>query len=412
MELIDSLNRTMKLAMDEGRVASIQEAQKLFSTFGLRIVVQPGFSRNPAAEAAVLTLLNAAPKTFLGGVSVEGALDELCTMAWFAGEAVRDVAKRYGVSVSAAYSGANFPLLVVGNGAPRADGFLLNIGFEGCGFMLSPSGVADLFAEAPVEAGIAAAGAALNQAFQYSYRQAPLAGEREVQMSLPARMAPLEMSAAWVIGLGHLGQAVLWAAALSDGIRKWQSIKLTDYDVVSSSSLSTCLLVEVSDVGRYKVDAVADKLEMLGLTVHRDRGRLNLDEGSIRFAEGVVVVAVDNVALRRSLDRLEARCILEGGIGDGPTAFTRVQFHAFPGSRKAYDVWAEDDASANRVIDVSQPAYRALFQQTGDECGTTLVAGRSIATPFVGAFAGAVLSFLCSGALSGDTSWNYDVNNL
>jgi hypothetical protein len=52
-------------------------------------------------------------------------------------------------------------------------------------------------------------------------------------------------------------------------------------------------------------------------------------------------------------------------------------------------------------VDISRPAYQALLKQTGDECGTTLLAGRSIATPFVGAFAGAVLFGLALG-----TQWN------
>jgi hypothetical protein len=37
---------------------------------------------------------------------------------------------------------------------------------------------------------------------------------------------------------------------------------------------------------------------------------------------------------------------------------------------------------------------RALLAESCDECGTTLVAGRSVATPFVGAFAGAVMARL------------------
>ena len=88
MELIETLNRTMKLAMDDGRVSSYEEAQTLFGSFRLRIHVQSGFSAVPAAEAAAITLLNAAPKTFLGGVELVGPLHEQCTMAWFAGKAL------------------------------------------------------------------------------------------------------------------------------------------------------------------------------------------------------------------------------------------------------------------------------------------------------------------------------------
>src|SRR5262249_25014281 len=98
--------------------------------------------------------------------------------------------------------------------------------------------------------------------------------------------------------------------------------------------------------------------------------------------------------------------------GDGAEAFTRVQFHEFPGERKARDVWADDDARSSRRVDISQPAYQALRRTTGDECGTTLVAGRSVATPFVGAVAGAVLAWLGGGTSVPNHALSYDINAL
>lgn len=103
--------------------------------------------------------------------------------------------------------------------------------------------------------------------------------------------------------------------------------------------------------------------------------------------------------------------IFEGGIGDGARGFTRVQFRSFPGSRMARDVRAGKDLRATRAVDISVP----LLKETGDECGTTLVAGRSIATPFVGAFAGAVLFGLTMAGPEGARSqfgWAFDLNHL
>ena len=56
MELVDELNRTVKLALDEGRAGSLAEAQALFEGFRLQIAIGDGFTRSPAAEAAALTL--------------------------------------------------------------------------------------------------------------------------------------------------------------------------------------------------------------------------------------------------------------------------------------------------------------------------------------------------------------------
>ena len=411
MELIETLNRTMKLAMDEGMVGSYEEAQELFGSFRLRIRVQPGFTTVPAAEAAVLTLLNAAPRTFLGGVELVGPLDERCTRAWFTGMNLGEVAQYFGVSTNKDAID-EVPTISIGECFTIEKDFCLGVSLHSDGFTLSPDHVVIGTPNSPVEAGIAAAGAALNEAFQYIYRKSKLAGQRVIQWKFPWKIQETSMRALWMIGLGHLGQAFFWAAALAGGDFLPRSIKLSDYDMVSWSSISTCLLVNAKDVGKKKVDVVAEQLEVLGVQVKRDYERLELDSTIVRSEQDLAIVAVDNVALRRSLDRLHAIRILEAGIGDGAKAFTRIQMHAFPGPRKARDIWIEDDIRATQGVDLSKPAYQALLSKTGDECGTTLVAGRSVATPFVGAFAGAILNVLAINPRCSDYAWNFDVASL
>lgn len=157
---------------------------------------------------------------------------------------------------------------------------------------------------------------------------------------------------------------------------------------------------------------MADALEVLGVEVQRDYARLNLDLAVVRPVQSLAVIAVDNIALRRSLDRLRADRVLEAGIGDGASAFTRVQVHAFPGARQARDIWIGDDPAAARAPDLSKPAYQTLLARSGDQCGTTLVAGRAVATPFVGAFAGALLTALSVQSDCSVDAWNYDLASL
>lgn len=411
MELAESLNRTMKLAMDEGRVRSYQDAIALFTSFRLRLQVAPGFTASPGVEAAMLTLLRAAPKTLLGGVELVGPVDELCTLAWFKGRSLGAVAVECGVKLSTDLT-LDMPTICIGTGAATTDGFWMGLRVRSDGFALTPDASFPSPSDSAVEAGVAAAGAALNQAFQHIYRDAPLAGRREVTFRLPPAKASSSPQGQWVIGLGHLGQAYLWTVMLQRPERRPKSVRLTDDDTVSESSLSTCLLVEAADVGSLKVDAVASRLEMLGVQVLRDPVRLNLDAGPLSASHPLCIVAVDNLALRRSLDRIQAARVVEAGIGDGAEGFARVQAHAFPGTRLARDIWAGEDPGASRQVDISMPAYKSLLEESGDECGTTLVAGRSIATPFVGAFAGAVLARLCERSELGDDAWNFDVNAL
>lgn len=415
MELVDELNRTVKLALDEGRVGSLSEAQALFEGFRLQITVGDGFTRSPAAEAAVLTLLTAATKTFLGGVELVGAVDERCTLAWFEGRKLSEVAIEAGaaVGIRGIAQGARLAKIVVGSGNLAGKGFSVTLSLGADGFVICPDSSAHVALQAPVEVGVAAAGAALNEAFAHLYRGSPVAGQRRLTFRMPATAAIGRVSGTtWMVGLGHLGQAFAWTLALSSRSAR-HAVRLTDFDSVTGSSLSTCLLVKDSDIGRLKVHAVGERLASLGLAVSMDAHRLNLDGNAPLQVADRVIVAVDNIALRRSLDRLAGMPVFEGGIGSGKNGFTRTQFHTFPGSRPARDVWAYADPHASQAIDISAPAYQALLKQTGDECGTTLLAGRSIATPFVGAFAGAVLFGLALGnPIKPYSDWAFDLNHL
>lgn len=418
MYLVEELNRTVKLALDDGRVASLGEAQALFEGFRLRIVVGPGFAKSPAAEAAVLTLLTAAPKTFLGGVEVVGAVDERCTLAWFASRSLAEVAHEAGARVGASPSAqaSHAATIHVGDSA-LTDGpeFSVSLQLGRVGFFITPDEPAHSERAAPVEVGVAAAGAALSEAFAHVYRRSAIAGERRLSFRMPGLAAGKRTGEpAWIVGLGHLGQAFLWTLALArtgDAC----AVKLTDFDSVSASSLSTCLLVRSTDIGKPKVHVVGDRLSELGFIVERDASRLNLDGAVPTSDAGVAIVAVDNIVLRRSLDRLKGVRIFEAGIGSGIDGFMRVQLHSFPGPRLARDVWAGDDPHASRVVDISAPAYQALLKQSGDECGTTLLAGRSIATPFVGAFAGALLFGLAASDHEqhrAQSAWAFDLSYL
>lgn len=417
MELVDELNRTVKLALDEGRAGSLAEAQALFEGFRLQIAVGAGFTGSPGAEAAVLTLLMAAAKTFLGGVELVGAVDERCTLAWFEGRKLSEVAIEAGATVGerGGAQGIRLASIVVGSGRPVGEGFSVALTLGADGLVICPDSAARSDPQAPVEVGVAAAGVALNEAFAHLYRGWPLAGQRRLSFRMPATAAVERVGGTtWMVGLGHLGQAFTWTLALSS-LRARQKMRLTDFDAVTASSLSTCLLVKGSDIGRLKVQAVGERLASLGFAVSMDAQRLNLDGNAPPREADQVVVAVDNIALRRSLDRLAGMPVFVGGIGSGVRGFTRVQLHSFPGARLARDVWAGEDPHASQAVDISAPAYQALLKQTGDECGTTLLAGRSIATPFVGAFAGAVLFGLALAdpeKVQSQSAWAFDLSHL
>src|SRR6516165_6772157 len=73
-----NLHRTAKYFMDSGRADSPQAAVELLQTFGLTILAGEEVAHSPAHQTALLTLVNVASRTLLGGVEVVGLPDVSC----------------------------------------------------------------------------------------------------------------------------------------------------------------------------------------------------------------------------------------------------------------------------------------------------------------------------------------------
>lgn len=416
--MIETLNRTAKMALDDGSSATLDDAIKRFESFRVQVVVGAGVDSSRSLQAALLTLINAAPRTFLGGVLVTGNTDVQLDLAWFKGQALSEVLPVFN-SCLADFS-SDLPTIVVGEWAGTIGSFCIFLSCDGNKFTVGPDQPSPVQEEATIQTGVAAAGVALNEVFHYIYFGRALAGQRNIVASLPSHGGHQDILSMQdnvsFIGLGHLGQAVLWVLALS-GIPLGEKlhIRLQDYDHISLSSLSTCLLSWKEDVGKLKVDVVSERLSKLGFDCETIANKFVFDELPQIPESQVYVIAVDNVSFRRGMDKLPGKRVIEAGIGDGNKGFTQIQLHTFPGLRKAADIWADGDPKAANAVSINTPAYQELLRETRDECGTTQLAGRSIATPFVGAFAGASLFNLWVSDISGkdkQCAWNLDVNTL
>jgi hypothetical protein len=69
------LHRTAKYFMDNGKAQSHDEAMAMLHQFGLSIHAGPEVHRSKSHQIALLTLVNLARRTFLGGVEVVGIGD-------------------------------------------------------------------------------------------------------------------------------------------------------------------------------------------------------------------------------------------------------------------------------------------------------------------------------------------------
>src|SRR5258708_36886111 len=71
----DTLHRLVKQAIDSGEAASVEDAQALFRGYRLTFLIGPDEVSRADHQAALLTGVALARRVFLGGVTVEGALD-------------------------------------------------------------------------------------------------------------------------------------------------------------------------------------------------------------------------------------------------------------------------------------------------------------------------------------------------
>src|SRR5580704_2307064 len=73
-----TLHRTAKYFMDNGRAQTHDEAMDILSRFGLTVHVAPEIANSIHQQTALLTLVNVARRTLLGGVEIVGLTNAAC----------------------------------------------------------------------------------------------------------------------------------------------------------------------------------------------------------------------------------------------------------------------------------------------------------------------------------------------
>jgi hypothetical protein len=396
----ESLHRTAKYFMDSGRVARPEDAVALLTSFGLGIVVGEEIVTSPLHQIALLTLVNTARRTFLGGIEVAGIPDckTLVPLARSArlADAVRELG---GVPVGAIRPG--WPSAVIGSVPVDRDVKpAWQLTWEGWRAGVTPLTRAKRLQEnraIPLAPALAAAICAA-EVFAYHAGDHPMAGKRDFGLSLwdlaadwlAADNAPELMflpSRIWIIGLGNLGQAFAWLiAALPYKDHSEVELFLQDFDKIAKSNDSTSLLSSVGDVGRRKARVVADWLERTGIQTSLEERRFGPSTCRTEQEPGVALCGVDNAEARMALEDAGFDLIVEVGLGGGPQAFRSIALHTFPATRKAREIWSKP-APENNADYEGLPAYKALREAGLDECGLAQLASRTVGVPFVGLIA-------------------------
>jgi hypothetical protein len=163
---------------------------------------------------------------------------------------------------------------------------------------------------------------------------------------------------------------------------------LQDIDRITPASQSTSILSDSSTVGAKKTRAMATWAEARGFTTTIQERFFDGNAKRQKTEPAVALCGLDNAAGRRALDHADFDLVVEAGLGRGHRDFRAMRLHTLPGSRPAADMW-RGIAAAEPISD--RPAYARLLEDGElDRCGMTLLAGKAVGAPFVGAVAAAL----------------------
>lgn len=405
------LHRLVKLVMDTGEAATVQEAQAILGGYKLSIHVSRNLIESLPYQAALLTAVNSARRCFLGGVQVSGDLDVPLKIHWkqcsTIAEAVIDLEGKIVDELD-----TTLPTICFAGKVAQDDinGFGVRPIIRGWSGGVVPvrDQIDYSLDESFTPAGVLAGAIAVSEAFQFICGNNPLAGNRSIGISLwipgqsddwlnadqgPKNLKSLP-SKLWIIGLGHLGQAYLWTLGfLPYTMEKFPTIVLQDTDILEDANDSTSLLTNRKIVGIKKTRAMAAWCEQRGFQTNLIERKFAADFTVNDHEPHLVLCGVDNAQARADLQKVGFKRIIEAGLGKGTQEYLGFQLHTFPASRSAESYWKPkvkpvEDHKPDNVLEniLQQPAYQELQRQgLVDECGITELAGRSVGAPFVGA---------------------------
>lgn len=402
IETADTLHRLVKHALDSGEVSSVAEAKALFAGYRLGLRLDEARADDRDYQVALLTAVALGRRVFLGGVTVvapsQAALKAPLPLGRSLGEAVIALGGVLGDLPS------GVPLVDVGaDPRPRESEFHVRTSLSGwCGGVLPAHVDTSPPPRPPMPlTPMLSAALAINEAFLFVSASSAIAGRRSVGLSLwnpsnecdwldstadepQLRILPARL---WMIGLGHLGQAYLWALSLLPyGSPAQAALVLQDVDVITPSTESTSILSDARLVGQKKTRAMAEWAERRGFATSLCE-RL-FDARFTRHADepAVALCGLDNGLGRRALDQVGFDFVVEAGLGRGHRDFRAIRLHTLPASRSAASIWQSDGDVQPELL--HQPAYAGMLTRGDlDRCGVTLLAGKAVGAPFVGAVA-------------------------
>jgi hypothetical protein len=414
-----NLHRTAKYFMDNGRAQTHGEAMDILGRFGLTIHVGPQIAQSIHQQIALLTLVNTARRTLLGGVDIVGLPENAPSLSPLAPASLLSDAVRLLGARAISEAKHEWPAAVIGDAAvPKSRAPVWRLTWSGWrGGVIPIRERLSLREDDAVElAPLMSAAACVAEVFAFHAGDHLMAGSRVSGLSLwrpgydwlkddatEPTLAYLP-SQLWLIGLGNLGQAFSWAlACLPYRDRREVRLVLQDFDRITASNESTSLLSFASDIGRRKARVVAEWLEARGFDAYVDERSFGACTKRADDEPSVALCGVDNALARAALGKPGFGLVVEAGLGGGPEAFRSLSIHTFPSSRDPEEIWSRQVGQATENVEC-MPAYQVLKSKGMDTCGLAQLASRTVAVPFVGLVASCLVISELLRRLNGGTA--------
>ena len=407
------LSRISKLFVDRDQ-ASAEAALARRKEFAVTLLCGADVAGSYTLQLAVLTAAALAGRCFPGAVravcpakAAEAGLKLWPSLGLSFGEALLQLVGPGALIDPAAAPGAPHSLVF---GDAQSVRSALRVTFDGWIGKIGPMQDVARLPEREYfsAAGILAASLAISELFLSFADICVEAGRRTVGLSLwrpdfdiadPAALGvPVEYlpAALWVLGLGHLGNAYLWAlATLPFAQPGTVEFFLNDFDKVEPENVETGILFGASDNRRFKTRACSGWLERRDFKTRLVERRF---DGTFRRREEEPALALcgfDSNPARRDLASAKFRRVVESGLGGTAANFDTVSLHALPNPRPPAELWPDPSEEERRKhaehlgrVARDNPGYAPLGK---DECGRFDLAGKSVAVPFVGTTAASLV---------------------
>ena len=404
----DTLHRTAKLLLDSGKARTPEEARAYLESMVLQVAVGREIGGDLAAQAALLTVVNAGHRAFLGGVHVLLEDDAQLTVPWAAdlhGVRGHRAVRRAGAT-GLNPTGRPSP----SPGQPR---------WSATSCCTSPTTVGPAASsKTPMRCSKVVASRRrgsqpppwASPRCSSERSEIPCPGRRDVGVSLwrpdldwraaeavgPAlQYLPASL---WLLGLGHLGQAYAWVMGMLPYAHPADvRLGLIDYDRVVAGNTATQLLVGEDHIDDRKTRVVASALERLGFaTVIVERafdGNFHPDVS--RREPTIALAGFDSRDPRLLLGDDRLTWVVDGGLGSGAVEYLDVVVNTFPASEDPAVAFPPGRPRATPLPEAYEAEIANRVEKGRGEdaarCGLLDIVGVTIGAAFVGAFAASLV---------------------